>query len=202
MPWPNTQLLWQLPAKRWLGSYPQHTTAVLLAGVLMPVMLELAQTQVVCDLGRQREQPSEAAGPDSLESNSCSGKCPLLHNSLQKGLVTSGTWSSSIPVCQLPELQSTHVSATTVSREPEKDLLNTLGSTSVLLLQGSPVPMYCLCLLYSRSGFVPARGAQHDKMTVCSPTNTQLWQRWEILAHILICSMKRNQNESKWLNIL
>lgn len=93
---------------------------MLLAGFLMPVMLELAQAQVFYDLGRQREEPSEAAGPGSLESNSCSGKCPLPHNSLQQGRVTSETWSSSIPVYQLPELPSACVSATIVSRDPEK----------------------------------------------------------------------------------
>lgn len=48
----------------------------------------------VYDLGKQRKQPSETAGPNSLESNSCSGKCPLPHNSLQKGLVTSGTFGA------------------------------------------------------------------------------------------------------------
>lgn len=148
---------------------------MLLAGFLMPVILELAQAQVFYDLGRQRKEPSEAAGPDSLESSSCSDKCPLPHKSFQKGLVTSGTWSSSIPVYQVPELPSVRASVTTVSRDPEKEVLNILGSTSVLLLQGSPVPMSCLSLSYSRSGFVPARGAQHDKMTACSPINIQLW---------------------------
>lgn len=152
----------------------------------MPVILELAQAQMVYDLGRQREQPSEAAGPE-LESNSCCGKCPLPHSCLQKGLVTSGTWSCSTPVYQLPQLPSARfcncrcsssvVSATTVSRDPEKDLLNTLESTPVLLLQGSPVPMSCLSLSYSSSGFAPdrgQRGVQHDKMTACSPINIQL----------------------------
>lgn len=147
---------------------------MLLAAFLRPVILELAQAQVFHDLGRQRQQPSEAAGPDPLESNSCSGKCFLPHNCLWKGPVTSGTWSSSIPVYQLPELPSARVSATTVSRDPEKDLLNTLGSTSVLLLQGSPVPMSCLSLSYLRSGFVPARGVQHDKLTACSLLNVQV----------------------------
>lgn len=150
---------------------------MLLAGFLMPVMLELAQAQVFYDLGRQREEPSEAAGPGSLESNSCSGKHPLPHNSLQKGRVTSETWSSSIPVYQLPELPSACVSATIVSRDPEKDLLNTMGSTSVLLLQGSPVPMSCLSLSYSRSGFVSARGVQCNKMP----------------AHLLIFSCDRDK---------
>lgn len=132
---------------------------MLLEGFLMPVIPELAQAQVFYDLGRQREQPSEGAGPDPLESNSCSGKCPFPHNRLWKGLVTARTWSSSTPVHQLPELPSACVSVIAASRDPEEDLLNTLGSTFVLLLQGSPVPMSCLSHLNHNSGCPCQRGA-------------------------------------------
>lgn len=86
-------------------------------------------------------------------------------------------------VYQLPEFPSACVSATTVSRDPEKDLLNTMGSTSVPLLQGSPVPMFCLSLSYSRSGFVSARGLQRGKMP----------------AHLLICSPDRDKRF--WLTL-
>lgn len=65
----------------------------------------------VHDLGTQRKQPSEAAGPDSLESNSCSGKCPLPHNSLQ-GLGAPAFLFASCLNSQVPmflQLQSSEI---------------------------------------------------------------------------------------------
>lgn len=174
MPWSQQAAPMAAPCKTLPGKLPTAQAFHAPGRFSHASILELAQAQVFYDLGRQREQPSEAAGADSLESNSCSGKCPLPHSCLQKGLVTSGTWSCSTPVYQLPQLPSACVSAATISRDPEKDLLNALASTPVLLLQGSPVLMSCLSLWYSRSGFVPDRGVQHDKMTACSPIDIQL----------------------------
>lgn len=110
----------------------------------------------------------------TFEPNSCSGNRPLPHNSLQKGPDTSGTQSSNIPAYQLPKLTNVCVSEITVSRDPEKDLLNILGSTSVLTLQSSLVSILCLSLFYSRSGFVSSRDKRCDKITSCSPINIQL----------------------------
>lgn len=135
------------------------------------------EAQVVRDLGRHRDKSAAAerraiggrrTGLTS-ELNSCAGKRPLSHNSLQKGPATSGTQSSNIPAYQLPKLTNLCVSEVTVSRDLKKDLLKVLGSTSVLTLQGSLVPVSCRSLSHSGSGFVSSREEQCDKIFSCSP---------------------------------
>lgn len=157
----------RLGTKGQVGSYPQHR-AFHIPGRLSHASYSGNQLKHKCYMTWEDRDKSAATERRAIggwrttltfECNSCSGKRPLSHNSRQKGPATSGTQSSNIPAYQLPKLTNVSVSEVTVSRDPEKDLLNMLESTSVLTLQSSLVSISCLSLSYSRSGFVSSRGA-------------------------------------------